>query len=292
MDEDLRVVFESRNRRACTDRALVLASLEIPHELVSDASSSALLVPAHDAPRAVEQLRLYDHENPPRQPRRKVAIEYHPAVPGVVGYVLVLCLVAWLAGASFLGKDWLAAGRIDGELLRDGEWWRTITALTLHADFSHLAGNLLFGSFFGFYAGRFAGSGIAWLAILVAAACGNALNTVLLESVHRSIGASTAVFSAIGLIAGFAWRGRLMAGENWPYRIGPLVGGIALLMYTGTGDANTDVGAHLMGFLAGLGGGVGLASLPRIPRRPGWQIVAGIGTLCTIAAAWSAALYG
>jgi rhomboid protease GluP len=292
MNEDLRVVFESRDRRACADRALVLASLGIPHELVSDASSWALLVPAPDAPHAVEQLILYDRENPPRRPRRAIAIEYHHAVPGVIGYVLVLCLVAWLAGASYLGKDWLAAGRIDGELLREGEWWRAITALTLHADFSHLAGNLLFGSFFGFYAGRFAGSGIAWLAILVAAACGNALNSFLLESVHRSIGASTAVFSALGLIAGFAWRGRLMVGEHWPYRIGPLVGGIALLMYTGTGDANTDVGAHLMGFLTGLGGGVLLAGLPRIPRRPIWQFAAGSGCLLLIAIAWIAALHG
>jgi membrane associated rhomboid family serine protease len=292
MNDDLRVVFESRDQRPCADRALVLASLGIPHELVSDASSWALLVPAPDASYAVEQLLLYDRENPPRKPRPPVTIEYHQAVPGVVGYVAVLCLVAWLAGTAFLGKDWLAAGRVDGELLREGEWWRTITALTLHADFSHLAGNLLFGSFFGFYAGRLAGSGIAWFAIVVTAACGNALNTFLLESMHRSIGASTAVFSALGLLAGFVWRGRLMYRDQWPYRIGPLVGGVALLMYTGTGDANTDVGAHLMGFLAGLGGGVLLAVLPRIPRRPIWQLGAGAAALLVVAAAWISALRG
>lgn len=292
MDEDLRVVFESRDRRSCADRALVLASLGIPHELVSDAHSWALLVPASLAPYAVEQLMLYDRENPPRKPRSPVAIEYHNAVPGVVGYVIVLCLVAWLAGIAFLGKDWLSAGRIDGELLRAGQWWRTITALTLHADFSHLAGNLLFGCFFGFYAGRLTGSGIAWFAIVLSAACGNALNSLLLESMHRSIGASTAVFSALGLIAGFVWRGGLMNRDQWPYRIGPLVGGIALLMYTGTGDANTDVGAHLMGFLSGLGSGVALAMLPRLPGQLRWQFTAGGAALAMVALAWVAALLG
>lgn len=292
MIEDLRVVFESRDRRSCTDRALVLASLGIPHELVSDANSWALLVPAPDAARAVEELTLYDRENPPRRLRPRVTIEYHQAVPGVVGFVTVLCLVAWLAGTSFLGEDWLAAGRIDGVLLRQGQWWRTVTALTLHADFRHLAGNLLFGSFFGFYAGRMTGSGVAWLVIVIAAACGNGLNSFLLESVHRSIGASTAVFAALGLIAGFVWRSRLMYREHWPYRIGPLVGGLALLMYTGTGDANTDVGAHLMGFLAGLCGGVLLALLPRLPSGPLWQFGAGAASLLTVAAAWVAALHG
>jgi len=46
MNDDMRVVFESRNRRACADRALVLASAEIPHQIIDDLSGCALIVPA------------------------------------------------------------------------------------------------------------------------------------------------------------------------------------------------------------------------------------------------------
>lgn len=289
MNDDMRVVFESRNRRACADRALVLASLQIPHDIVEDALSCALIVPAAFSAQAMEQLWLYDEENPPRRPSPKIAASYQNPVPGVVGYVIVICAFAWLAGTSSFGQDWLGAGRIDGVLIRNGEWWRTVTALTLHSGLRHLVGNIIFGAVFGLFAGRLLGSGIAWLAIVLAAAAANAVNTLLLESAHRSIGASTAVFAALGIVAGFVWRGKLMSQERWPYRIGPVVGGFALLMYTGTGDANTDIGAHLMGFLCGFTGGILLILVRDKLTRYVWQRSSAALVLLTIVGAWTAA---
>ena len=289
MNDDMRVVFESQNRRACADRALVLASLQIPHDIVQDASSCALIVPAALSAQAIEQLWLYDEENPPAKPPAKVIASYQNPVPGVVGYVFAVCIFAWLAGTSSFGQDWVGAGRIDGVLVRSGEWWRTVTALTLHSGLRHIVGNIVFGALFGLFAGRLLGSGIAWLAIVLAAAAGNACNTLLLESAHRSIGASTAVFAALGIVAGFVWRGKLMSQERWPYRIGPIVGGFALLMYTGTGDENTDIGAHLMGFLCGLAGGMLLTLMRDKLARRQWQISSAALTILLIIGAWTAA---
>jgi len=282
----MRVVFDSRNRRACADRALVLASLQIPHQLVDDDAGCALVVPAEYSARALDELRLYDQENPPQRPRKLKTVVYQNAVPGVVAYVIVICAVAWLAGISYFGQDWLAAGRIDGVLVRAGEWWRTITALTLHSGLRHLIGNIIFGVFFGLFAGRLLGSGVAWLAIILTGASGNALNTLLLESTHRSIGASTAVFAALGVVAGFVWRGKLMSQERWSYRVGPIVGGFALLMYTGTGDENTDIGAHLMGFLCGFSGGMLLTLFRGRLEQRRWQITAALLALSLTIGAW------
>lgn len=290
MEQDLRVVFESHNRQSCSDRALVLAASGIPYQLVDDGLSSALVVPAEHSARAVEELRLYDDENPVIVPRKKKRLAHQDALPGVSGYFLVLCAVAWLAGYSIFGHDWFAAGRVDGTLIRGGEWWRTITALTLHADAKHLMGNLVFGVLFGIFAGRLLGSGIAWLAIVVAAAMGNAANTLLLESAHRSVGASTAVFAALGLVAGFVWRGKLMAQDRWSYRLGPIVGGLALLMYTGTGGPNTDIGAHLLGFVCGFSTGMLLTVLGPIPTDRRSQMVAGLIAFALISSAWIVAL--
>lgn len=286
MNDDLRVVFESPDRRACADRALVLESLQIPYQIVEDSRSCALIVPAEYSARASDQLLQYDEENPPRVAKPAPTFVHQNALPGILVYAIIVCLVAGLAARATFAVDWRAAGRVDGALIRAGEWWRLITALTLHSGIRHLVGNLVFGGLFGLFAGRLLGPGVAWLTILLAAAAGNLLNTLLLDPTHRAIGASTAVFAALGLVAGFVWRGKLMAQDRWAYRLGPIVGGFALLMYTGTGGPNTDVGAHLMGFLCGLAAGVLLAPVRAELARRRLQANSGRLAVMLVAFAW------
>jgi len=290
MNEDLRVVFESRNRQACADRALVLTSLQIPHQLLDDSGTCVLIVPAQFSAQASNELQLYDDENPPVQAKPVRKIVHQNAVPGLIGYVFVICMVAGMAGYSFFQSNWFVAGRVDGELIRDGEIWRLFTALTLHSGVRHLLGNIVFGVFFGLFAGRLLGSGIAWLAIVLAAATGNALNTLFLDASHRSIGASTAVFAALGLVAGYVWFGKLMSQERWSTRFGPIVGGLALLMYTGTGGENTDIGAHLLGFVCGFGAGLVLIRLGKLPQDARTQLFAGASAFGLIFFGWAIAL--
>jgi rhomboid protease GluP len=290
MNDDMRMVYESRNRAECSDRALVLAAVQIPFQIVDDIASCALVVPAEFSAQAMQQLIQYDDENPPQIAPVAKAPVYHNAVPGLVAYVVILCAVAVIADFAPWAKDWYVSGRVDGALIRAGEWWRTITALTLHSGLKHLTGNLVFGIMFGLFAGRLLGSGVAWLAVVVAAATGNAVNTLLLESTHRAVGASTAVFAALGLVAGFVWRGKLMAQDRWPYRVGPIVGGFALLMYTGTGDERTDIGAHLMGFLCGLFAGMLLTVAREHLADRRLQLFCGFAAIALIIGAWLVAI--
>lgn len=223
-----------------------------------------LLVPAPVAAHALEQIVRYESEHQVGQDRWRhsedaLARPRQAAVGarfGAMGLVLVLVFFAF-AQTTYLGsRDWLDAGRLQAGLVRDGEWWRVFTALTLHLDMAHLLGNLVFGVVFGFIASLSLGSGAAWLTILLCGAAGNLLNAWLQPLTHSAVGASTAVFAALGLIAAFQWRVQMVqAGERWLRRLGPLVAGIALLAFLGVGDERTDVGAHLTGFLCGLGGG-------------------------------------
>ena len=48
-----------------------------------------------------------------------------------------------------LSVDWAATGAAQAGLNCDGQWWRTITALSLHADVLHLMSNLASGVIFG-----------------------------------------------------------------------------------------------------------------------------------------------
>lgn len=75
------------------------------------------------------------------------------------------------------------------------------------------------------------------------------INTLVQSPNHSSIGASTAVFAAVGLLATLNMlHFRQSLWRRWPLPVAAALGLLALL---GTGGENTDVGAHLFGFAAG-----------------------------------------
>jgi heme/copper-type cytochrome/quinol oxidase subunit 4 len=71
---------------------------------------------------------------------------------------------------------------------------------------------------------------------------------------------------------------------------GAIVGGIALLAYTGTGDANTDIGAHLAGFVCGFVSGVALTLAAKYLALKSLQLSSGIAAVAIIILAWIVAL--
>jgi membrane associated rhomboid family serine protease len=277
----------SRARQGCAEYALVLRSVGIGCEVRPLDGGFALVVAPWDAERAREQLELYRHENPVRparfEPRRKAA-------DGLICaslYGTAILVVDVLQDHQAFSFDWLEAGKAQAGLIRQGEWWRTLTALSLHADSVHLAGNLVFGLVFGFLAGQLLGWGLAWCAMLLAGALGNALNAFLQGPGHTSVGASTAVFAAVGILAFYAWKHRESPVNRWV----PLGGGIALLAFLGMGGERTDIAAHLTGFASGGLLGALLASLDhRLALLVRHQLALGLGALALFAAAWSAAL--
>ena len=117
---------------------------------------------------------------------------------------------------------------------------------------AHLTANLVFGAAFGYFAGQLFGTGLAWAGILLGGSLGNYLSAWLQGPGHRSIGASTAIFAALGLLSAFTWRRWRRPGEKLLKRWSPIFAGIALLAYTGAGGERTDVLAHLTGFVCGL----------------------------------------
>jgi hypothetical protein len=71
----------------------------------------------------------------------------------------------------------------------------------------------------------------------------------------------------------------------------PLLGGLALLAFTGTGGENTDILAHLAGFVVGTALGALCARLPMPPPgRTGIQWLAGLASLGLLSLAWTLAL--
>jgi rhomboid protease GluP len=290
-DVSARAAVLRGSRRACAEAALVLAAKGLPYETVDLGAESELLVPREQLEAAREELARYALERAPARSARPVFVPFAGAQIGAGMYAALLVLVAYCAGIQAFGADWLARGALDARRGGAREWWRAVTALTLHLDQAHLIGNLLFGIAIGFLAGRAFGPGIAWASILAAAAIANYADMLISPATHRAVGASTAVFAALGLLVGFAWRHGLTWREQFKYAYGPVFGGVALLALLGAGDEHVDVLAHALGFISGVATGW-LYSRLGVPRSRGRgvQRAAGAAALALIALAWALAL--
>lgn len=189
---------------------------------------------------------------------REVSAWHFLFAPAVL--VLVFALTTTEGGTALL--EW---GRFDSQRIRgEGEWWRLLTPLFFHADAAHLWGNILGGLFFGYFLARQKGIGMTYATALAGGIGGNFLNLLTFwDTVHLSIGASTAVFALLGGLIGlrcqdllFQRKGKtsplLRSYGKWTF-IGVIGAGLALLGFLGAGSERTDVLAHLYGFLAGFG---------------------------------------
>lgn len=271
VQDQTQVLGENLSWEEADAHALVLASARIHYRFRRSGWGWCLEVAAADAARAQAEIERFHRENPPVQ-------ESAPSPPvasgTMTGIVAALVLLSFHLATTRQGAHemFILQAGASAEHILNGEYWRAITALTLHGDVKHLAGNMLAIAVFGTLLCKRIGHGAAWLLIVLAGAGGNLLNAWLHQSHHLSIGASTAVFGAVGLLGGIrlpsgtreaahggtaTWRALARA---WVLPVGAALGLLAML----GSDAQTDLGAHLFGCLSGLFLGALYAS--RFPR--------------------------
>jgi rhomboid protease GluP len=296
-------IFRSARLPACNERAFMLYAVGIASALARDGAEFVLLVEPVDAVTASEHLRQYELERLSKPPRPPPPPRLYPnAWVGSLGYVLVLFGVAFAISNGLWRLDAFDVGELSSGLVRQGQWWRVWTALTLHLDGPHLAANTLAGVWFGYLAGRLMGVGNTWLLVVLGAGLANWIEAFFGPPQHLSVGASTAVFTTLGLLSAFSWRTRLAYPQRWALRWGPLIAGLVLLSWTGTGGESldqpgngsgqsVDVLAHALGFVVGLGAGAAAAitAAARVLNRiPQW--LTGLLALVPLILAWIRAL--
>lgn len=271
---------------------MVLESVGIASELARSGQGWGVAVSDRDFVAATAEINEYTHDKASEPPQTMTSDPLlGGAFVGVVFYISGLVAVAVLNQISAYGMNWMVAGEMRAGRVMSGQLWRTVTALTLHADALHLLSNLAFGSVFGLLAGRILGGGVAWLAIVIGGGLGNLLNAALRDATHISIGASTAVFAALGTLVALALRPSdhqrsTTAMRRWS----PLVAGVVLFATLGVEGERTDVLAHATGFVAGLAIG-GLCSVlpPRLLASERVQFLAAASAVLLVVGAWIAA---
>ena len=230
---------------------LVLSSSGISHRSRKGEHGWDILVNDAEYEKALSAIEQYLKENQDFHPTDEpLYYEYHKTFTGLwVSAILLACHVAITTGNDS-GVFIRAYGSSAFHILR-GELYRSVTSLMVHANVLHLVGNVLGITIFGTAVCTITGWGVGWLMILVSGIVGNLLNAVLYKTGHLSVGASTAVFGAIGILAAqqFFKKFRL-PGQRMRAWL-PLGGGLALLSILGSGKY-ADLTAHLFGFMAGI----------------------------------------
>jgi membrane associated rhomboid family serine protease len=279
-------------KREAEEWALVLQAEGFAVRVVRGESGHGLVVPEADVPRALASLAAWRAERAAPAPPPEPQSTFAPASPLEIGLVLAggLCLVAFQLGVERAGRlrAIVDLGENQAVLVLSGELYRTLTALTLHADLGHAAGNALFGGFFLVaLAGRL-GLGLAFACFVVTGTLGNLADALYHGAAHSSIGASTGVFGLVGVLAGLAaWRRHQRAGRRRGAWVA-LGAGLAIVAMLGGAGPRIDLAAHLFGLAVGSAAGLALAfPLARRPR-PGApvQAFATLASVAAIALAW------
>lgn len=288
MDGPGTAVRVTPSRRIADEWAVVLAAAGIPHWQRERLDGWALFVTPDDVVTALEALAAYDRENATDDDGHDEAPPARPLT--IAGVVVALLLVGFFAitGPRAGGSSWFEHGSADAARIMAGEWWRTVTALTLHADAPHLAGNAVGLAVLLTAVCWQLGVGVGLWLTLLAGAGGNLLTAAVHGSEHSSVGASTAVFGIVGILAALRVvaprRLRLGTRRSWVV----VAASLALLALLGTGP-HADLLAHLFGLL--VGGALGVLAALTLPSTPpaALQGVLLIAAVAVVLSAWQLA---
>jgi len=285
----------SFSRRRVHLWALVLDSRFVPCQLVHDEHGWRLLTPTSLHDKACEELRCFEEKNRNWPPLPAATVPLSENSLATLSILILLALfhnLTRLDGIPFscFRQEWSLLGSAQAARILDGQWWRVVTALTLHVDTMHLVSNLAIGGIFVLFLCRELGSGLAWSLILATGTVGNLADASVQLPGHTAVGSSTALFGAVGILAGLTLvRNRQLLPRRWPV---PLASAAALLALLGSEGKNSDLAAHLFGLLSGIPLGLITGSLLKRYGRPGrlLNVLLALLSVVVVVAAWLAAL--
>lgn len=263
--------------------ALVLTAAGIPNAVEADGSTWVLLAAADDLARAHAALAGYDDE---RRVEMPPAVEPYPWISGVALGLLLVWLFT-LTGRPGSGSSWFEHGSAAAGRIRSGELWRTVTALTLHADAVHVTGNAVATAILVPPLVQRFGAGVSLALLLLVGALGNVMAAATHDPRHVAVGFSTATFGAVGILTALRLvpGGAATRGKRWTAAIAGL-----LLLVTLGAAPGADLTAHAFGFVAGIAIGFVAGLTVRRRSRSLVQWIIGAAAAAVVVACWRAAL--
>jgi rhomboid protease GluP len=214
--------------------------------------------------------------------RTRPPLLLQPAFAGPFCSAVLLLVVHSIVSAH---HEWTERGTMIPSAVMHGEWWRLVTAATLHADANHVLHNAAFLVLLGWAAAERVGVGAALFGWLLTAIAGFVIS-IWYDPHAISVGASGGLFGLLGIAAGHALRTE--AGRDfWLRHRMRVIGAFASVLAMTAFGEHANIAAHLGG--AAFGAIVGFG-LPAKPMSAFFQGVFVLLTCVVVAVAWRTAL--
>jgi len=235
--------------------ALCAAGLD--YHLSKEGERWVLTIPGEQVQAAHDEIIAFENTNEGWPPKLAVRARREPEYRtwmGLWSAHVILLFYIWL-GSFDGGIPFLRTACADGSAIVSGEWWRTITALTLHSGPVHLLANMCFLAILVQAVCRSFGSGVGVFLVLLSGVLGNTVSAFIGAPGNLSVGASTSCFGALGILSVWQsienYRRYRDAHSVWSRAWIPLGAGLALLGIMGTGP-RSDLASHALGFAVGM----------------------------------------
>ena len=178
-----------------------------------------------------------------------------PVTIGLIALNLLLFGYTALQPDPFSSRSLIDLGAVYGWAVGQGEWWRLISGIFLHAGPTHLLLNMVSL----YIVGRIA-EGVmdrwVYLSLYLASGIVGGAVSVAMHPEGLSVGASGAIFGIFGVIAGYAIAFRRQLGAKFGALMREFGGVLALNLVLGFAIPGIDMSAHIGGLLTGLVGGL------------------------------------
>lgn len=171
-------------------------------------------------------------------------IKLYPVIAVLIGINLIVFLFGLLPSVNYMIFQ---LGAANNYLISDGQYWRIITSMFIHADFLHLLFNMFGLYVFGPELERIAGK-LRFITIyLLSGILANVATFVIEPLNYTSVGASGAIFGIFGAYLALVYYTRKTMPQ-FKQLILPLVGISVMMTFI---QPNINITAHLAGLAVG-----------------------------------------
>jgi len=204
------VIIFSGSHKEAMEISLLLASQSIPHQIYVEQVTYQIRVIFELGDQVRDLISLYQKENKDwlteLTQHADISLLVSPLlflIPATVGYFFQF-------SHNYIAHNITVVGRSDSVRILAGEWWRVFTALTLHSGPQHYLSNMFSGFFLINLLVHRISFGFAISLVIISSGLANFTVALMTWSGHYSIGFSTAVFAALGILASIQLKENLL----------------------------------------------------------------------------------
>ena len=176
-------------------------------------------------------------------------LKLYPVVSSIIAINFIVYIITMVPN---LGDEVFYTGMSVNYLIGDGQWWRVVTSLFLHAGFMHVLFNMFSLFLFGPELEKIAGKTRFLTIYFLAGIFGNVATFVLQDGMYASVGASGSVYGIFGAFAALVYYTRRTMPQLKQVIMPLIIISVVITFISPNINVSGNIGGLITGFLLGL----------------------------------------